>query len=313
MGIIRTVTGDISPHDLGYCLPHEHLLGIPPDPYDRSDPDLVLDDLDASTQEAQTLYEAGVQSLVEMTPIDYHRNPDGLQHISQQTGLNIICVTGYLKDKFCAPFVESLSITDIAQQIIHDIQVGIDNTDIRAGVIKAGSSLNQITHNEGKVFSAAAIAQQETGALISTHTEAGTMALEQINLLTNLGVKPDRILIGHLDRNMDWDYHIQVAERGVYFGYDQISKSKYYPDGQRVEFICRMIKAGHGKQLMLSMDLARQSNFTTYGGQPGHTYFMDTFVPMLKLAGLSDDRIHMLLIDNPKNALTVGLQSTDSE
>lgn len=309
MGIIRTVTGDISPHDLGYCLPHEHLLGIPPDPYDRSDPDLVLDDLDASTQEAQTLYETGVQSLVEMTPIDYHRNPVGLQHISQQTGLNIICVTGYLKDKFSASFVESLSITDIAQQMIHDIQVGINDTDIRAGVIKASSSLNQITHNEGKVLSAAAIAQQETGALISTHTEAGTMALEQINLLTNLGVKPDRILIGHLDRNMDWDYHIQVAERGVYFGYDQISKSKYYPDGQRVEFICRMIKAGYGKQLMLSMDLARRSDFSAYGGQPGHTYFMKNFVPKLRSAGLSEELINRLICDNPKRALVMDIKN----
>lgn len=305
MGIIRTVTGDILPEELGICLPHEHLLGIPPSPYDVQDADLVLDDIEASLQEAKDLRGSGVDSLVEMTPIDYHRNPVGLQYISQKSRLHIVCVTGYLKDKFSASFVETMSMDDIAQHMINDIQVGIDDTEIKAGVIKASSSLNTITDNEKKVFQAAAIAQQETGALISTHTEAGTMALEQIDLLTSAGVEPNRILIGHLDRKLDWDYHIAVAETGVYMGYDQISKHKYYPDETRIEFIQRMIDQGHGEQLMLSMDLARQSDFTAYGGQPGHTYFMDTFVPTLRSAELSDDIIQMLLVDNPRNALTI--------
>lgn len=305
MGIIRTVTGDISPDELGYCLPHEHLLGIPPSPYDVSESDLVLDDLEASTQEAQALYDTGIQSLVEMTPIDYHRNPVGLKYISEKSGLNIVCITGYLKDKFSAPLVKPMSVDDIAQQMIRDIQVAIDDTGICAGVIKASSSLNTITDNEKKVFQAAAIAQQETGALISTHTESGTMALEQIDLLTSAGVKPNRILIGHLDRNMDWDYHKEIAERGVYFGYDQISKHKYCPDEQRVDFIRRMIDAGYGTQLMLSMDLARQSNFTAYGGQPGHTYFMKNFIPRLRSAGLPEEFIHRLICENPKRGLVI--------
>ena len=298
MGIIRTVLGDIEPDGLGICLPHEHLLGIPPAPYDVMETDLVLDDAEASLQEAIDLKASGVQALVEMTPIDYHRNPVGLRHISQQSGLHIVCVTGYLKDKFSAPIVSKMSIDDIAQQMITDIQTGIDDTSIHAGVIKASSSLNQITENEKKVLEAAAIAQQETGALISTHTEAGTMALEQIDLLTQAGVQSNRILIGHLDRNLDWNTHLQVADRGVYMGYDQISKHKYYADTLRIEFVSRMIDNGHLSQLMLSMDLARQSNFRAYGGQPGHTYFMDTFVPLLHKAGLASNVIDHLLKEN---------------
>jgi len=305
MGIIRTVKGDINPNDLGMCLPHEHLLGMPPVPYAVTDPDLILDDIQASLQEVIELQATGIQSLVEMTPIDYNRNPNGLYQISKKSGLNIICVTGYLKDKFCAPIVSQMEIDDIAQQMIRDIQVGIDETDICAGVIKASSSLNVITGNEQKVFQAAAIAQQATGALISTHTEAGTMALEQIDLLTQAGVEPNRILIGHLDRCMDWDLHQQVADRGVYLGYDQISKHKYYPDTQRIKFVSQMIDTGHQAQLMLSMDLARQSNFSAYGGQPGHTYFMEDFVPMLHSAGVSNETVNRLLINNPRRALTI--------
>lgn len=305
MGIIRTITGDIAPENLGICLPHEHLLGRPPAPYDTQDPDLVLDDLESSLQEARDLRGTGVDSLVEMTPIDYHRDPAGLRTISEKSRLQIICATGYLKDKFCTPFVSQMTIDQLAEQFITEIQVGIGETDIRAGVIKAASSLNTITDNERKVFQAAAIAQQETGALISTHTEAGTMAREQIERLTSAGVAPDRILIGHLDRNMDWEYHQQVADTGVYFGYDQISKVKYYPDELRVEFICRMIEAGHGAQLMLSTDIARRSEFGAYGGSPGHSVFMQNFVPMLHESGLSAGTINILIRDNPKNALTL--------
>lgn len=305
MGIIRTVTGDISPENLGVCLPHEHLLGSPPARYAKEDPDLVLDDIESSLQEAIDLRETGVDSLVEMTPIDYQRDPAGLKTISEKSRLQIICVTGYLKDKFCAPFVSQMSVDQLAEQFITEIQVGIGDTGIRAGVIKCASSLNAITDNERKVFHAAAIAQQTTGALISTHTEAGTMALEQVELLTSAGVAPDRILIGHLDRNMDWEYHQQVADTGVYFGYDQISKVKYYPDELRVEFIKRMIEAGHGSQLMLSTDIARRSEFGAYGGSPGHTVFMQNFVPMLRESGLATETINILIQQNPRNALTL--------
>jgi len=301
MGIIRTVTGDIFPDELGLCMPHEHLLAVPPAPYHKSDPDLVLDDWDASALEARDIKHVGVKSLVEMTPIDYHRDPLGLKRISEATGLQIVCVTGYLKDKFCASIVENMSVDEISEQMITDIQDGIDETGIHAGVIKAASSLDTITDNEKKVFQAAAIAQQETGALISTHTEAGTMALEQIELLTTASVAPDRILIGHLDRKLDMDYHKAIADTGVYMGYDQISKHKYYPDADRIDFIVSMPPS----QVMLSMDLARRSDFTHYGGQPGHTYLVKKFLPRLQSAGLSQETINMMTRDNPRRALTI--------
>jgi phosphotriesterase-related protein len=292
--MIRTVTGDISPDALGFCHMHEHLLAAPPEPYATTDPDLVLDDEAAAAQELRWFYEAGGRAIVEMTPLDYSRNIDGLRRLSQQTGVQIIAVTGFLKDKFCAPFVEHETVESIATRFINDIENG-------AGVIKASSSLNRITPNEEKVFRAAAKAHHATGALISTHTEAGTMALEQIDLLKD--VPPSKILIGHLDRNMDWDLHLAVAKRGVYLGYDQISKEKYDPDALRIEFIQKMIAAGHHHQLLLSMDLARKSYFPAYGGGPGLTYLRWRFVPWLRSVGV--DVIDDLFVKNPARALSI--------
>lgn len=306
MGSIRTVRGDITPEQLGICHAHEHLLAAPPEPYAADDPDLVLDSIDAAQESLLALKAAGASALVEMTPIDYHRRAADLRLLSERTGMHIICITGFLKDKFCKPLVEPLTVDDIAARLRREIEHGIEDSPVCAGVIKASSSLNAITAAEEKVFLAAARAQQETGALISTHTEAGTMALEQIDLLTQQGVSPSRILIGHLDRKLDWDYHQRIADRGVYMGFDQIGKLKYAPDETRIEFIERLIAGGYRDQIMLSRDLARKSSFPAYGhsNAAGFPYLLNTFVPMLRAHGISGSDVDAILVQNPARALT---------
>ncbi|MBC7871722.1 MAG: phosphotriesterase-related protein [Chitinophagaceae bacterium] len=305
MSIIRTVLGDIEPDELGFCHPHEHLLAMPPEPYATEESDLVLDSEDAARSDLSEFYRVGGRALVEMTPIDYHRNPAGLKRLSQASGVHIICVTGFLKEKFAAPFVANETVESLAERFIREIEIGIEDTGVRAGVIKAASSLNKITPNEEKVFRAAAIAHHKTGALISTHTEMGTIALEQVELLLKEGVHPSRILIGHLDRNLDWELHVALARTGVYFGFDQISKTKYFPDEARVDFIVRLVAEGFGQQIMLSSDLARKSNYPGYGGKPGLMYLIEHFVPMLRDAGLNETIIMDMLIRNPARALTL--------
>jgi 5-phospho-D-xylono-1,4-lactonase len=301
MAIIRTVRGDISPDALGVTYMHEHLIGYTLKP--EGDPDLRLDSEAAAAHELTFFQMAGGQALLEMSPADYNRDPLALRRLSETTGIHVICVTGFIKGASADPLVEDKSVNQIADVMIRDICEGIDDTDIRAGVIKAGSSLNKITPNEEKIFHAAALAHRETGAMISTHTEAGTMALEQVELLRSAGVSPERILIGHTDRNLDWDYHVAIAKTGVTLGYDQISKEKYFPDSLRVDFIVRMTQAGYGKQIILSGDLARRSDLTGYGGGPGYTFILWRILPWLRKEGLTNDDIHTLMVETPKRLL----------
>lgn len=194
----------------------------------------------------------------------------------------------------------------IAERMIRDVNDGIDDTGVRAGVIKASSSKNTVTDAEAKVFKAAAVAHREMGAPISTHTEAGTMGLEQVAMLTEGGVPPEKIIIGHCDRNMDWDYHIALAQTGVFLGYDQLAKEKYYPDALRVEYVLRMVEAGYGGQILLSLDIARKSYFPGYGGfgGPGFTYLTWRFVPWLVSEGLDAAVARDIITKNPARALT---------
>lgn len=142
--IIRTVRGDIALHELGICAMHEHLLGRPPAPFD-ADVDLVLDDVRAVQHDVQRFRQAGGQAIVEMTPIDYGRNIHGLVQIAHACDAHIVAVSGFLKEKFAHDWLIEQSPRQLSQRLINDITIGIDGTHYRAGLIKAASSLHQIT------------------------------------------------------------------------------------------------------------------------------------------------------------------------
>ena len=301
MPFIRTVTGDIAPDQLGRTALHEHLIGHPL--LAGEDPDFVLDSEAAAIRELRYFMEAGGRSVVEMSPVDYGRDVQALRRISEASGVQIVTVAGYIKGKSADALVRDLNVTQIADSLIRDVSEGIDGTGIRAGVLKAGTSLNRITPNEEKIIEAVALAQRETGALISTHTEAGTLALEQVERFTALGVPVERLLIGHLDRNLNWDYHLALANTGVTFGYDQFGKEKYAPDFQRIDFVVRMVQAGFRDQLALSMDTARRSGFTSYGGGPGFTFLWWRIVPWLRESGLTSEDIEAIFVRTPARLL----------
>lgn len=300
--IIRTVLGDIKPAEFGICYAHEHLLGEPPTAFSQED--LVLADREVALEELRGFHECGGSAVVEMTTPDYGRDAAGLRWLAEQSGVKIVASTGHNHEKFSAPYIDNVTEQELSVRYAREVMIGMDGSAIRAGIIKASSPLNAISPLAGKMLTAATLAHQTTGAPISTHTEAGTMALEQIELLTCAGVAPSSIVIGHLDRKLEWDYHLKIACSGVFLGYDQVAKEKYYPDSLRAEFISCLFDEGHGEQILLSGDLARRSYWYSYsrGKNLGFRYILTHFVPLLKEHGMTDNQIHTLLVDNPARA-----------
>jgi len=298
---IRTVLGDISPDAFGRCLPHEHLLGEPP-PHLAS-PDLQLTNVTSAIREVEAFQAVGGQAIVEMTTPDYGRDVAGLCHIAETTGIHIVAATGYNKETFSAPFLDGVPVADLVERYVREVEVGADGTDCRAGLIKA-STMTTMTPHGATMLQAAAEAHHRTGAPISTHTEKGRLGVEQAQTLIDAGVRPEHIVIGHTDHQLDWSYHAELAATGVFLGIDQIGKAKYAPDAERIAFILRHIEAGHGDQLLLSGDLARRSYWTAYGGAPGFGYILTDFASSLRTAGLSDAMLDRLCIANPARAFT---------
>jgi phosphotriesterase-related protein len=302
---VMTVTGPVDPAQLGVTYAHEHLLGGPPAwSEDSRDADLRLDSFDAAVRELELFRLAGGHTIVEMSTWDYNRQPQRLRELAVRTGVHIIMTTGLHKDAYSHPLTARADIEQLAERFRRDVEEGADDTGVRAGVIKAGTSLNAITTGEEKVLRAAARAHLATGAPISTHTQAGTMGLEQIAILRSEGVDPSRVAIGHVDRKLDYDYHRAMLDTGAYLIYDQISKEKYVPDRERISMLIRLVSDGYGDRLMLAGDFGRASYWTSYGGGPGFTYILWRFVPWLIAEGLPKQAAEAMLVHNPARFLS---------
>lgn len=300
MATVMTVTGPIEPSQLGVTYAHEHLLGGPPGwSPEQQDRDLTMLSVEAAVKELEIFKLAGGQAIVEMSPSDYNRQPEQLRDLSTTTGVHILMTTGLHKDAYSHPLTSEASIDELASSFTKDVVKGVGETGIRAGVVKAATSLNAITKGEEKVLRAAAFTNLATGVPISTHTQNGTMGLEQLAILKSQGVNLSRVAIGHVDRKLEYDYHKTMLDTGAYLIYDQISKEKYVPDRDRVALLVRLVAEGYGDQIMLAGDFGRASYWTATGGGPGLTYILWRFVPWLISEGMTREAIHAMLVSNP--------------
>jgi phosphotriesterase-related protein len=299
---VMTALGPIEPGALGLTLHHEHVICKPAN---VDEPDLMLDEPVAALAELEDAFQVGLRSIVDMTPADYGRDLRDIVWVARRAPVHIILITGHHKHKYAAPYLGDASAETIADSIIMELTSGIDGAQTRAGVIKAGTSLSEITEIEQRVLEAAAIAHRATGAPISTHTERGTMAPEQIEVLSNAGVDPARIVIGHMDFALDERYLLKALETGVFVSFDQVSKTKYAADADRAAMLKRLIDAGHLSQLLVSGDLARRSYYLAHGGRPGLRYLVERFSLVLMEAGLTAEQVRSIYIDNPARALTI--------
>ncbi len=305
--MIRTVTGDIDPGDLGFTYSHDHLLGAPPE-HKRTDEDLVILDPDAATAEARAALAVGVRSLYEASAWDYSRQPAELRRISEETGLQIIGCGGFNKGEWFDALLSDVGVEELEARIVADVQKGMDGTDVRAGAIKFGTSYNRISPAEDRVLRAAARAHRATGAPLHGHTEAGTLPLTQLDLLEDEGVDLKHVGIVHLMRNPDAFLHTQIARRGSYLVYDGFSKIKYLPESTRIDVILSVVEAGHADRILIGGDLARKSDLTAYTGGPGLHYIAGTWLPRFRAdlaeRGTStadvDALVQLFFVENPR-------------
>lgn len=290
--IVRTVLGDVEPAELGVTMCHEHLIAKAPPSF--TDPDLSFGTVEGAVAELEALHRAGGEALVEMTTPDYGRDIAGVVAAAERSSVHVIQTTGLQKGTTYPPEVETATIEKLRAPMVADVRDGIDGGEARAGVIKAGTCReHEVLELERKVFQAVAEAHLETGAPISNHLQAGRLGHEQLDMLESHGVSPDRVLLGHLDRALDFDYHRSLAERGAWLGYDHFTKAKYAPDSERVRTIERLLEAGCDR-IMVAGDLGRGSYQPAYGGSPGFAGVLSKAREML-----GEEISRLVFVDNP--------------
>jgi phosphotriesterase-related protein len=307
---VITVLGPVAPEQLGVTDAHDHLFLRTP-----ALPGQEFDDAGRAVEEVNSAKTGGLRAMVEVTPIGCGRRPAGMRAVAEATGLHVVAATGYHRDAHYPQnhWVREATVDLLAQRILTDLREGMHPNDwlnhepldpARAGVIKAGASYQHISPLEERRLVAAAMGHRETGAAILVHTEIGTCAHAIVDLLTREGVRPDRIILAHLDRNPDLELHSEVAARGVMLEYDTPGRIKYRPDSQLLDLIESMAAAGHLGRMLLGLDLGQRDYFRAYGGGPGLAYLMEAFVPRLRRR-IGDAAVDVILVANAASAFAM--------
>ena len=283
----------------GYTLMHEHIFidlsGI------KKLDDCRLDCKNETIEEFKKLYENGVRNITEVTNIGMGRDVNYIKEVSEKSGINVICATGFYKEPFYPEFVYEKNEKELSEIMKNDILKGIDGTDIKAGIIgEIGSSKDIITETELKVFKSAIIAHLETGVPITTHTSLGTMGHEQVKLFKEYKVNTDKIVIGHVDLSGNVEYILEMLYNSVYVEFDTIGKNNYLADDIRIEMLKEIEKRELIDRVFLSMDITRKSNME-YKRGIGYNYIFNVFIPKLKEAGIKENSIEKMLKINPQN------------
>ncbi len=303
---IQTVLGPIEPADLGVTLMHEHTLVDAWEWGGRLGYDSTVDDEELLVEELAYYRDAGGSALVDVTPIGLRRDPSGMRRLAQATGLHIIMGCGWYRERVYPAYIHELSTNALADMLVKELDEGVEG-GIRPGIIgEIGTERFHVTPAEEKVFRAAARAQRETGATVTTHTtHFGDLAHEQMDILMEEGVPPERIVIGHLGERRGVKGELAVAERGVYVEIDHVGRAPSagtQPEWRRARNVAELVQAGYLERVLISMDICANSLLRWNGGH-GFDYLLTTFIPLLRKEGLTEEQIRIILVDNPVRVL----------
>ncbi len=315
---VNTVCGPVNVDDLGVTLMHEHLLiAYPGWEADTRHP--VVDDSEivrVCVDKIRQMQEHGIRSMLDPCPNDLGRDVRLAAQVAEKTGFNIICATGlYKEDEGGAAywhFTRSLGrgVAAMAELFIRELTEGIGDSGIKAGIIKVATGNGTITDYEYEVLEAAALAAVETGAPITTHTDGGTMGVEQQQFLTGKGVPSHRIIIGHSCGSADHDYHNTILDQGSYLGFDRFGLEVLAPDEQRIQSLVALLKENREQRIVVSHD-----NVWCTRGKPfpedmlavmdpdilfNPTHFHRNIIPRLLEQGVTREQIDTMLVANPR-------------
>jgi predicted metal-dependent phosphotriesterase family hydrolase len=309
---IQAVRGPVEPGEVGFTLPHEHTAIALWHIANRWDYWELRRDEPVIAAELRAFIDAGGSCLVDLTMPGVGRDPAWLVGLSEATGLHLVMGTGWYREAYypAEARIDRRTVDDLADEIVREATEGVGDSRVKAGIIgEIGTDKPWLSAQEERVHRAAARAARRTGLAITTHAVQSAVGLDQLTVFEAEGADPSRVVIGHADSNPDPAYHRAIVERGASVEFDFLGMSftplERHGEGRIVESICDLLAAGHVERILLSQDVCHDSQLRHYGGN-GYTYLADSFLPRLREAGVSDDEIRTITIENPRRLLTIG-------
>ena len=305
---IETLRGPIDTAQLGFTLMHEHVFvlsqGVPENfPSVWNEPEQIV----SAQEKLRELDELGVQTIVDLTVQGLGRNIPRLQQTLGDIPLHVIVATGFYTYNELPQYFHNRDVDVMAELFVRDITEGIQETNVKAAILKCATDEPGVTPDVEKVLRAVARAHRRTGAPISTHTHAPTRrGLEQQEIFEQEGVDLSRVVIGHSGDSEDLDYLQSLMKRGSFIGMDRFGIDIYLTTEKRVAVIARLAELGYAGQMVLSHDASCYMDWfpaeLLKNNVPNwhFRHISEDVLPALLAAGVSDDQIRQMTVENPR-------------
>lgn len=349
---IHTVLGKIDPSSVGYCSMHEHLYGdfwtsyysnigdldsscflpLTLENYGmvRRNPgslreNLILTDETLTIRELARYQAAGGSLIVDATVRGSSPDANALLRISKASGVHVVAPTGFYIADTLSVERRAMSVTEMTDLWIRDIEEGIDDTGIRAGIIGELGAIGEMDVFEKKILESGARAQKATGASILLHTACPSTIFDSpyrrswrerthmvLDYLESCGADLSRVVVGHPDVSElnSFEDQLDILRRGIVLEYDNFGQEHPYDrentyaftDWQRIKNIFKFVEAGCADRLVIASDLWQKAQYAAYGGW-GFDHILTNILPMLRRNGMSEKTIHQITVETPRRLL----------
>lgn len=315
MASVESVSGPIEEQQLGPTLIHEHLRFT--DEGVRFQWPHLYDDqaeYDAALADARAVLANGIKTIVDPAALFAGREVTFWKRVADEAGVQVALCTGIYTYGPLPRFFDYRTPDEIAELFVHDIEQGIQGSDVKAAFIKCACDEPGMNENVEKIHRAAARASKQTGAPIMAHSRpASGTGPEQMKLFEEEGVDPAKVQIAHTGDTDDLDYIEGLLERGCWIGMDRYGIDMFLPTENRNRTVLALLERGHADRMFLSQDYCSTIDWfpdhverelkATAAPKWSMTFLFDEVIPELKQNGMTDDQLETMLVENPKRWL----------
>jgi len=304
---LQLTDGTIGLESLGRTLIHEHVLaGMPGWQFDRRAPKFVRAEAMAKAVDGlQKLLDHGCHTIVDPCPMDLGRDVEFVAEVAQKSGVQVVVATGvYTEQEGITYTFRNMPRDQLLELYVAEIEDGIDETGIRAGVIKVASG-DPVTDYDRKMLSIAAEASRITGVPIVSHTHLASHGHVQLDVVEAHGGCANCMVVGHSGDRDDVPYQASLAARGAFVGLDRFGLEMVLPDAVRMDNLAQLVREGWRDNLLISQDYALclqgfLGDMDKIAPNWPLTNVFERIIPGLIERGVDRADIEAILVDNPR-------------
>ncbi|MFD7715501.1 phosphotriesterase [Streptomyces sp. NPDC059814] len=316
---VNTVLGPVPTGELGVVSVHEALLSVVPGAeyafditFDRVE---IFEVLVAKLKDFRA---HGGGTIVDSTGMFHGRDVRLYEALSRTTGVHIVASTGQgpeelLGGYFLTPQTNpptpwpAEKFADLFTKEVTEGMV-VPRVERRgaAGLVATVATPEGMTATDESLVRGAARTALSTGVAVSVRY--GSDAVHDLDVALDEKLPADRVVVAGLDRKnaVTAGAPLDIARRGAYVALDHVGveDEAHITDAERATLVADLVRAGSGNRILLSSNATGVAKGHPGNGLP-YSYILTAFVPLLKAQGLSDEDTQRILVDNPRDLLSV--------